>query len=259
MKILIAEDESNIAEGIASILSSQTTFKCQIKLTEDGKDALTVARSFHPDLVIADIRMPLINGLELAEYLKNENICSKVIIISGYSVFEYAQTALRHKVMDYLLKPIDKNHLLYLVNEVYDQLPSSQLNSANWKLPDIPYFSLNLNHKDFPTSLQKIISCIRKNYMRDISLQTLSDELMLHPNYISTLINRYTGVSFTYLLDFIRLQKACGLILFESDITIAEISYIAGYNSERRLYYAFQKRLNCTPGEFKMRYEKIYI
>lgn len=87
--------------------------------------------------------------------------------------------------------------------------------------------------------------------MKDMSLQSLSEELMLSSSYLSSLINKYIQVNFNYLLDYFRLQKACELLLFTPEITMSEISYIVGYNRERRFYNAFQNRLSCTPGEYK--------
>ncbi len=251
MKILIAEDEENIVQGIVSILQSRKEYKCQIRHAENGQRALEIAEQFHPDMVITDIRMFQKTGLELAEELKSQEICDKVVIISGYSRFDYAQQAIRANVLDYLLKPIDKQRLLELVDRVYEELPESYAARAAFMRPAYPFFDLELEKEEYPASLKKAISFIRHNYMKDISLQTLSDELMLHPNYLSSLVNRHTGVNFSYLLDYVRLEMACELLASPEDMTVAEVSYIVGYNNERRLYHAFQKRLNCTPGDFR--------
>ena len=87
--------------------------------------------------------------------------------------------------------------------------------------------------------------------MPDLSLQSLSQELMLNPSDLSSLINKYIQVNFNHLLDFVRLQKACELLLSSPEMTMSEISYVVGYNGERRFYNAFQKRLSCTPGEYR--------
>jgi two-component system response regulator YesN len=252
MKILIAEDEENIADGIACILKNHQTVTINVAITLDGQEALNKARCFHPDLVITDIRMQLLNGLDLVKTLKQENICNKFIILSGYDKFTYAQTALRCGVLDYLLKPVDKQRLLELVDQVYQNLPNSYAESTNRKLPNIPFFNLELEVDTYPRSLKKVIDYVIKNYMKDISLQTISDELLLHTSYISSLINKHAGISFTYLLDYIRIKKAAELLLYEPDISVAEVSYLVGYNNERRLYHAFKKYLNCTPGDFKL-------
>ena len=254
MKILIVEDEENIAEGIASILRNSQEFTTRITISLDGNEAITKENVFHPDLTITDIRMPLMDGLDLVKTLKQNNTCNKFIILSGYDKFTYVQTALRYGVIDYLLKPVDKERLSELVRNVYESLPNSYANNKNRDLPDIPYFQLQLNDDTYPHSLKKVIDYIKKNYMKGISLQTLSEELLLHSSYISFLINKHAGISFTCLLDYIRIRKSAELLLYEHDLSITEISYLVGYNNERRLYYAFNNRLNCTPGSFKETY-----
>lgn len=254
MKILIVDDEEYIANGISSIIKSNVDFPASLLIAFDGQQAYKSALSFKPDLVITDIRMHTMNGLDLVKSLKEEKLCSIFIIISGYDKFEYAQTAIRCGVIGYLLKPIDKQDLLSLINSVYNTLPQTYALTKARKLPGLDYFSFELHAEDYPTSLKKAISYIEKNYMADISLQTLSDELMLHPNYISSLFGKYTGSSFKCILEYIRIKKASELLLFEQDLTMSEISYLVGYNNERRLYDAFQKRLSCTPGDFRNTY-----
>lgn len=256
MKILIVDDEENITNGIASIIEVNTEFSVSLKIAYDGQQAYKIAKAFQPDLVITDIRMHMMNGLDLVKILRQEKLCSYFIIISGYDKFEYAQTAIRFGVIGYLLKPIDKQELLTLINNVYRSLPQNYASIKDRKLPELAYFSIKLEEDGYPSSLKKAIAYMGKNYMSDISLQTLSDELMLHPNYISSLFSKYTENSFKGILELIRIRKAAELLLFEQNITMSEISYLVGYNNERRLYDAFQKRLHCTPGDFRALYAK---
>jgi len=256
MRILIVEDEENIADGIARILKNNQELNPHITISLDGQEAIKKAEYIHPDLTITDIRMPLMSGLDLVKALKQGKLCNKFIILTGYDKFDYVQTALRYGVIDYLLKPVDKERLVEIVKDIHNSLPDNYANETSRKLPDIPYFQLQLNDDTYPASLRKVINFINRNYMKGISLQTLSEELLLHSNYISMLINKHTGISFTYLLDYIRIKKAAELLLYEPDMSITEISYLVGYNNERRLYYAFNNRLNCTPGHFKELYSK---
>lgn len=107
MKILIADDEPKIRKGLASHLQrSELAFE-QIELAEDGRDALEKARAIRPDIILADICMPKLGGLEFIEEITCELEDVKIIIISGYDEFSYAQRAIRFGVCEYLLKPID--------------------------------------------------------------------------------------------------------------------------------------------------------
>ena len=256
MKILIAEDEKNIAKGIESIIKTHTEHSYQFLFAENGVDALALAYDKQPDLIITDIRMFKMTGLEFIEELRKAEVSSKIIIISGYNTFDYAQRACRVGVMDYLLKPIDRQRLLELVEQVWQEIPSKYSSPPPLKNPQFmehEFFNLNLDNTKYPDSLTKIITFIRRNYIQDLCLQKLSDELLLHPNYISTLINKHLHVTFNYILDYIRLKKACELLL-SSDMTITYIAHLVGYNNERRLYHAFQKNLGYSPGAFRKKY-----
>ncbi len=251
MKILIVEDELQIATGIECILMEQRHFTCHTQIVSNGLDAVNISRQFHPNLVITDIRMQMMNGLDMIKVMHDEHICTQFIIVSGYNRFEYAQTAIRYQILDYLLKPVDKERLLELAYQVYSTLPENYSKIEGHKLPDIPNLQLTLPIDSYPPPLKKIITYMQKNYMREISLQTISNEFMLHICYISTLINSHTDYSFTYLLNRIRIRKACELLLYEPDLSVNDISYLVGYNNVRRLYHAFQQQLNTTPGDFK--------
>lgn len=254
MKILIVDDEINIANGIMNIIKNQTTIPYKVSVTDNGSQALEIGKTLKPDLLITDIVMPSISGLDLIEAFKENHLCQHYIVLSGHDKFDYAQSALRFGAMDYLLKPVDKYRLLSQCEKIYNSLPNIYAQKKHHILPDISYFKWDLSDSQYPPSLKRIIAYIDKNYMNDISLNDLSQELFLHSSYISSLINKHCGNSFTYLLDYVRLGKVAELLLYEDNISISEISYLVGYNNERRLYHAFQKRLNCTPGDFKNTY-----
>lgn len=255
MKILVVEDETNIREGIVSILQTNLNIPFKLKSCADSAQALSVSEAFYPDVVITDIVMPDMNGLELIGRLRAKELCTNFIILSGHDNFSYAQQAIRYGVVDYLLKPLDKEQLLEIIQRIYETLHSeaSQKQTAR-PFTDLAYFEWDLDVTSMPSSLQRIINYVKKNYMKDISLQTISEELFFHTSYISSLINKYTGHSFTYLLDYIRIRKAVELLLDEPDMSIAEVSDLVGYTNERRLYASFQKRLNMTPGDLRNKF-----
>lgn len=250
MRIEIVEDEKNIALGIASILTEQCSVPCTVKIASDGKTGLELASSFAPHLVITDIRMLPMSGLDMIHQMQQENLCSRFIVLSGYDNFSYAQTAIRYHVIDYLLKPVDKQQLFALVEEVYKSL-GKDLSQEERRLPDYEFFRLDITNEEYPTSLKRVLSYLSSNYMLDISQKSIGESLMLHPTYISNLINSYLKVSFSYLLDYIRLTQAAKLLIYEQDMPISEISYLTGYTNERRFYHAFKNRLECTPGDFR--------
>lgn len=255
MKILVVEDETTVREGIVSILNSYLAVPHKLKSCACSTRAIVVCKDFHPDLVITDIVMPNMNGLEMIEKLKEKKLASSFIILSGHDNFQYAQQAIRHGVAEYLLKPIDRELLLDAVCKCYRSLHSASADTGVLKpFIDLPYFSWELNLSEMPSALQRIIRYMHKNYMKDITQQSISEELFFHTSYISSLINKYTGHNFSYLLDYIRIRNSVELLLSDPDMSIAEISVLVGYQNERRIYAAFRKRLNMSPGELRKLY-----
>ena len=105
-KYLVAEDESLIRRNLVKKIESLNLPLTLVGEASNGKDAIGLIGEHFPDLVITDIRMPQTDGLELAQYLQKNHPGTRTIILSGYSDFSYAQSALRYGVMDYLLKPV---------------------------------------------------------------------------------------------------------------------------------------------------------
>jgi len=124
-KLVIADDEPKIRRGIENILNWSEFNIDIVGEAEDGEIALEVIQEKTPDIILLDINMPFLNGLNLLQRLKEINNKSIVIIISGYDDFSYAQKALKFNVFDYILKPVNKKSMediitkaIYKLNEI---------------------------------------------------------------------------------------------------------------------------------------------
>lgn len=111
MKILIVDDEKLIAQGVAYVIRQFGEDYGPVDVAFCGREALEKMAAVRYDLVVTDVSMPGISGLDLVEEAKGRGLCDDFCILSGYSEFEYARTALRLGVEDYLLKPVDKAKL----------------------------------------------------------------------------------------------------------------------------------------------------
>ncbi|OPJ58370.1 response regulator transcription factor [Clostridium chromiireducens] len=110
-KLVVADDEPKIRRGIEKVLE-WSGFNIEIVgEAEDGEIALEIIQKKNPDIILLDINMPFLNGLNLLQKLKEINNKSIVIIISGYDDFSYAQKALQFNVFDYILKPVSKKNI----------------------------------------------------------------------------------------------------------------------------------------------------
>lgn len=112
IQVLIVEDEPAIARGLETAISNYSHGFEVIKLCKNGREGLEVIASSHPPLIFTDIRMPILTGLNMIAEAKKLNINSTFVIVTGYEEFEYARTAMKLGVSDYLLKPLEIDELL---------------------------------------------------------------------------------------------------------------------------------------------------
>lgn len=115
LKIMIVDDEKNIRAGIKKILSESVTYDVQYLEAKNGLEALDVFESDNPELVITDIRMPKMDGLELMKKLCEREVRPDLIVLSGFDEFSFAKEAIKCGAVSYILKPVDRNELISVV------------------------------------------------------------------------------------------------------------------------------------------------
>lgn len=125
-KLLIADDEARIRRGLRSALDWNELNIEVVGEAEDGEIALEQTEKLNPDLIFLDICMPFLNGLQLIEKLKAADKNCIIIIITGHDEFEYMHEALKLKVFDYLLKPVQKDALKDTVNKATQEISKNQ-------------------------------------------------------------------------------------------------------------------------------------
>ncbi len=133
-RVLIADDEPWVAYGIAHLIDWESLGYTVIGEANDGLTALQMIIDRQPDVVISDIRMPGLDGIQLLEAIEQRRLKTKAILVSGYAEFEYAQQAIRLGAFDYLLKQVDKNKLTDCLLRLSDHLADKQKESRELDL-----------------------------------------------------------------------------------------------------------------------------
>ncbi len=158
--ILIAEDEPAAQRHLVSIIGKKNPGFRVIGVAEDGVQAFDMVKELGPDVLISDIRMPRMDGIELIGKVKEEFPEIVSVIISGYQDFEYAKNAIRSEVMDYLLKPIS----IPALNSLLDQLMERLTDKAHTEIGR--NLSRRLNGRNVPRGLlaeRLMMAVVRKN------------------------------------------------------------------------------------------------
>lgn len=110
-KVLLVDDEEEVRNAIEQRINWEELGFEVIGKAQNGVKAMEIAEKLQPDVVITDIKMPYMNGLELARNLKEENPGVRILILTGFDEFEYAKEAVHLEIEEYILKPINANEL----------------------------------------------------------------------------------------------------------------------------------------------------
>ncbi len=129
MKILIADDEDYTREGLIDSINWNSMGIREVMQARNGMEALAVAKWFKPDIVLTDIRMPKLNGIQFAAELVQLNPQSKIIFMSGYMEIDYLKSAIQLAAVDYLEKPIDLAVLRSAIEKAAKDIKAKQQTS----------------------------------------------------------------------------------------------------------------------------------
>lgn len=132
-KVMIVDDESTIREGLKTLIPWEAHGFHVAKAVKDGRQALEAYGNQSYDLLVVDIRMPGMDGLELIETIRKRDPAQHFLILSGYADFEYAKRAMQKNVDDYLLKPIDEEELLDYLQRLRSML-EKESKRKQWQL-----------------------------------------------------------------------------------------------------------------------------
>ena len=125
-KVMLVDDEKLIIEGLLNILDWEELDLKVTKTSSNGKDAIEKFTEDPVDIIISDINMPKLNGLELLKRIKSINDKTRFIIISGYDEFSYAKEAIKYGADNYILKPIDEDELKLTLNKIVMEINNNK-------------------------------------------------------------------------------------------------------------------------------------
>lgn len=244
--VLIVEDNASLNDYLKSLLSEQ--YHCLS--ASNGADAESLAYEHLPDLIISDIRMPELDGLELAQRLKNDLRTSHIpiIVVTAIAESEIKLSALTLQVDDVISKPFDVPELKIKVRNLIQRtrahaLPASA--TTDPQEPLLPPTALPLTPVDqrFMTQLEKVVSDNLAN--ADFELEDISRQLYLSKKQLQRKIKALTGLSPMEFLRHRRIAEAC--VLLQQGRTITDVCYSVGFSSQSYFSTCFKQQMGDTP------------
>nr|WP_317426845.1 response regulator [uncultured Blautia sp.] len=259
MRLLIADDEKNIRNGLLS-LPWNTIGIQKVYQAENGLEALEILEGKQIDIVISDIKMPGLSGLELAEFVQKNSLDTAVVLLTGFSEFEYAQKALRNGVLDYMLKPLRPKDILSTVLKVKETLEKRR-----YKEKVVEQYEGAANSRDYQEQISwhfrgvneqamEILKDMAQNFSQGVSLNSLAEKYHYSVAYLSRMIKKETGFSFSEILNSIRLAQAAELLQKDCG-KISMAGEMAGFSDQKYFSQVFKKAFRVSPGEFRKQEE----
>jgi len=238
--VVIIEDEPLVLKEILETTAwSELNLKV-IGQAQNGVDGEKLIKDSNPDLVITDIRLPGISGLEM---LENCGVVSS-IILSGYSDFSYARKAIQLGVFDYLLKPFDDEDFYATLKKFVQTLEEEEQDYHKLKKEIV-------KTEECENFLIKMaINYVKSNFSKNIGLQDVADSLSVTESYLSRLFKEETKVNFLHFLNAYRINQS--LIIMENPkLNINQIASCCGFTNSGYYSKIFKKIMGVNPSQFR--------
>jgi two-component system, response regulator YesN len=241
---VVAEDEERMREYVARKAAElEPSFSC-VGTAADGEEAVELVERFLPDLLITDIKMPVLGGLDLARRIRATNADIRIVIISGYSEFDYARRAIELGVDDYLLKPIDTEGLREILRRLRIKLESQA------GLVDSEYCLDRTDAREDELA-RTITLYLQENYREPYSLEKLASTFNCKAAYLLRLYNRVTGSTPTQELIKLRIEKAKRLLVGHPSLEIKQVAAAVGYDDPLYFSRLFKRETGLAPTAFR--------
>ena len=221
IRAVICDDEKAALNIIRHFLDAQKLPIEIIGTAENGRDAWSRIKREKPDLVFMDIHMPYMNGFEIIQKMED----SKVIIITAYDSFEYAQKALRLGASDIISKPIE-----------FGQLRQAIARAVGWK------FTGN-------EIVNTILEYIYEHYAEKIELETLAGITFCSESHIARVFKKHTGMTIVSYVHKVRIEKSVQ-ILEDGQMSVKEAAEAVGYQNLNNFYKYFKLYVGEPPASY---------
>lgn len=238
-KVMIADDESYMLEAMEKLMDWKK-MDCELVFkAKNGEELLEEVINNPPDIIITDIKMPLINGIEVAKYVYEHMLPTKVIILSAYADFEYAQEAIKYDVCGYIVKTSVIEMLPEMIQKAVRKLsPPAEMEKENAEEFTDDIFG----------RLQKYIT---EHYMEKLNLTQISGILHANGSYLSRLYKTRTGQNLFDAINKMKLEKAKEYM--SGGKRIYEIAQMVGFDDVSYFSRVFRKYEGCSPREYESR------
>ena len=249
-KVVVVEDEEIARKGIIFTINWDA-LNCMIAgEAANGEEGAAVIRRLSPDIIVTDLKMPRMDGVEMIQMLRCEGNRAKFIILTAYGDFKYAQSALRLGVSDYLFKPLKDGELEAAVRHIQGLRDARETQTD--ASADVPVLRISPVKNTKNKYVEQAVQLIREHYREDINISTVAGKLEISEGYLSRVFKKETDYTFTNYLTWYRMKKAMTL-LKDCRVKVYEVAEQVGYSDTAYFSAQFKKVTGISPSEYQDR------
>ncbi len=243
-KILVVDDEPILSFALRSLTNWHAKgFDLSID-ARDGREALEILATQSFDIVLTDIKMPVMDGLELLRNLRELHPEISAIVLSAHDDFESVRNAFKLGAVDYIVKTeMD-------IDQLFEVFSAAITNKTRGHVPT-QYTNVS-STDNFSFQLSSAISYIRSNYSKELNLKTVGDYCGLSEGHLSKLFMRELGKSYVDFVNCLRVEEAEKL-LATTNLKIYQVAGFTGFNSAEHFCRVFKKVTGNSPNHYKNR------
>ncbi len=252
IKLVIADDEKLIREVLHTCIDWEQLGIQVSAVCKDGQEALQAIEAHKPDLVLTDIKMPVISGLELVEYFsKRREYTIEFLLLTAYEEFDFAMAAIKNHVHHYLVKPLKEELIIREVKKAVQDVEQRKAQKARMG-------EGGMDTRLYSECVRKVMDYVEQNYQDpELSLKQIADkQFYMNVDYLGRRFQEETGQRFNHYLTEIRISKAKYLLRHTND-SIHEIAGKIGYGNNPKYFgILFRKATGCTPLHYRQKKQK---
>lgn len=249
-QLVVIDDETRILNGIVKTFPWEKWGYQVVNSFTNSLEALNYVGKNSVDVILTDIYMPGMNGIELTKKLQDIHPKVNVVFMSGFRDFEFARKAIQLGVKQYITKPICKKEILSVFKEIKKELDQNQKVGRNLDSP----ITSDYPHTDTPSTYHNKVILLAKKYVEEnidsASLERAAEYVGLSPGYLSKLYRQETNISFSEYLLHVRMVRGMQL-LNDVRIRVYEVSYQVGYKYQKNFSREFRRYFGISPSEYR--------
>ncbi len=257
-QILIADDEIIERTVLERKLRQNFQDRCEIKQATNGREVIAMAREQMPDLMILDIEMPGVTGLQAAEEIRSWNKPCSIIFLTAFQEFDYAKKAVSVHALEYLLKPCDDQELILSVEEAI-RIAQERRENTLYRKEDESFVTEGMNAEEgeglHNSRADAVRTYIELHYAEDLSVRIMAEHFGYSEVYFCKLFKQHFGESFVSYLTNYRIREAKRLLEDES-VNIKDVGRTVGYEDSNYFTKVFRRIMDMSPSEYRSSFMK---